>query len=294
MGFQPSGYGGGAPAGQPGMPPTIFIHGGVNPEPYNVSGSGAGGVYQPGTVGASMGSGRNDLPKLDDAALAATGLGNSFGDKAIRHAFVRKVYFILMIQLLFTVGVVALFTFHDGLKRFVQRNMWVYFMSYAVFLVTYITLVCCSGVRRKYPGNMIMLAVFTLAMSYMTGTISSFYDTKIVLMTLGITTVICFLISLFAMQTKYDFTGAHVYLFVLGMVLLIFGIIAIFTRSQIMQTVYSAGIALLFSMYLVYDTQRLMGGKKYELSPEEHVYGALTLYIDVVQIFMALLSLSKN
>lgn len=85
---------------------------------------------------------------------------------------------------------------------FVQRNMWVYLLSYGVFIVTYITLVCCSGVRRKYPGNIIMLSIFTLAMSYMTGTIASTYDTKIVLMTVGITAVICFLISIFAMQTK--------------------------------------------------------------------------------------------
>jgi len=30
----------------------------------------------------------------------------------------------------------------------------------AVFLVTYITLVCCEGVRRRWPGNFICLAIF--------------------------------------------------------------------------------------------------------------------------------------
>jgi len=41
--------------------------------------------------------------------------------------------------------------------------------------------------------------------------------------------------------------------------------------------VYCGLIALVFSMYLVYDTQRLMGGKKYSLSPEEHVYAGESL-----------------
>ena len=47
---------------------------------------------------------------------------------------------------------------------------------------------------------------------------------------------------------QYDFTGCGIYLFVIGMVLMIFGIIAIFMRNNIMDTVYAAGIALLFSM----------------------------------------------
>ena len=41
--------------------------------------------------------------------------------------------------------------------------------------------------------------------------------------------------------------------------------------------------------FLIYDTQQVMGGRKYELSPEEYIYGALQLYIDVVYIFIIIL-----
>merc|ERR1712062_948779 len=57
---------------------------------------------------------------------------------------------------------------------------------------------------------------------------------------------------------------------------------------------YSALIALLFSVYLIYDTQQIMGGKKYEISPEEHIYASVQLYIDVVYIFLAILSLGRK
>lgn len=43
--------------------------------------------------------------------------------------------------------------------------------------------------------------------------------------------------------------------------------------------------------YLVYDTQMLLGGRKHQLSPEEHIYGAIQLYMDIIQIFTALLTL---
>ncbi|CAL4060987.1 unnamed protein product [Meganyctiphanes norvegica] len=250
------------------------------PQPYNASN---GGLIQSGQPPQT-----DPFPK--DTEMPGQ-FGASFGDKAIRHAFIRKVYLILMCQLLITLGFVSLFTFHEGISLWVRRNQWAYWTSYAAFIVTYMTLVCCKSVRRKWPGNFIMLGAFTLALSYMTGTIASFYDTKIVVMTVGITAAICFLLTLFASQTKYDFTGCGVYLFVILMILFIFGIIAIFTRSEIMFTIYSAGIALVFSMYLVFDTQMIVGGRKHEISPEEHIFGAIMLYLDVINIFLALLSL---
>ena len=53
---------------------------------------------------------------------------------------------------------------------------------------------------------------------------------------------------------------------------------------------FGAAGALVFSLYLVYDTQLMLGGKhKYALSPEEYIFAALNLYIDVVQLFMYIL-----
>ena len=50
-------------------------------------------------------------------------------------------------------------------------------------------------------------------------------------------------------------------------------------------------MALLFSLFLVYDTQRIMGGKKHSISPEEHIFASITIYIDVVYIFLAILGI---
>ena len=53
---------------------------------------------------------------------------------------------------------------------------------------------------------------------------------------------------------------------------------------------YGAAGALVFSLYLVYDTQLMLGGKhKYALSPEEYIFAALNIYLDVVQLFMYIL-----
>ena len=48
--------------------------------------------------------------------------------------------------------------------------------------------------------------------------------------------------------------------------------------------------AFVFSLYLVYDTQMMMGGNhKYALDPEEYIFAALNIYLDVINLFMYIL-----
>ena len=75
--------------------------------------------------------------------------------------------------------------------------------------------------------------------------------------------------------------------------LMIFGIVMIFVPyNKYLQMVYGGAGALIFSLYLVYDTQMMMGGDhKYSISPEEYVFAALALYLDVINIFLFVLRL---
>ena len=73
--------------------------------------------------------------------------------------------------------------------------------------------------------------------------------------------------------------------------LMIFGIVMIFVPyNKYLQMVYGGAGALIFSLYLVYDTQLMLGGKhKYALSPEEYIFAALNIYLDVINLFMYIL-----
>ena len=55
--------------------------------------------------------------------------------------------------------------------------------------------------------------------------------------------------------------------------------------------IISAVAAVLFSLYLIYDLQMIMGGKTYSLSPDDYVAASLSIYLDVVNIFLALLTI---
>ena len=50
--------------------------------------------------------------------------------------------------------------------------------------------------------------------------------------------------------------------------------------------------AVIFSLYIIYDTQIMLGGNhKYSLSPEEYIFAALNLYLDIINLFLYLLSI---
>ena len=71
-----------------------------------------------------------------------------------------------------------------------------------------------------------------------------------------------------------------------------------------LQNVYAGCGALLFSMFIVYDTQMIMGGKdvygndrttKIDYHNEdEYVFAALNLYLDIINLFLYILQLLQS
>lgn len=239
---------------------------------------------------------RPDFPKDDEHGAGEWGSFNGLESKEIRRVFIRKVYSILLIQLSVTFGIIALLHLTPSIRGYVRsaQGQWLYWASYVVFLVTYIALACCRSAGRRFPTNMILLGVLTLSMSYMMGMISAFYKIDSVLLAVGITAFVCLGVTIFSFQTKFDFTSCMGVIFVISLALLGFGIVCIFVRSAMMFKIYAGLGAVAFSIFLAVDTQLIMGGKRHEISAEDHVFAALMLYIDVVYIFLYILSLLGN
>uniref|UniRef100_A0AAY5EXF9 Glutamate receptor, ionotropic, N-methyl D-aspartate-associated protein 1b (glutamate binding) n=1 Tax=Electrophorus electricus TaxID=8005 RepID=A0AAY5EXF9_ELEEL len=201
--------------------------------------------------------------------------------------FSTQVFLVLTVQLTVTFSFVALFTFNTNIKAFVRQNSWTYWVSYLIFIIPLISISCCGEFRRKHPWNMVAL-VNPTGHAVVT---SSFYDTYTVIMAVGITVVVCFTVVVFSLQSKYDFTSCVGVLFVCMIVLFVFGILCIFIRNNILQIVYASLGALIFTCFLAVDTQLLLGNKKLSLNPEEYVFGALNLYLDIINIFLFILQI---
>ncbi|WAR06107.1 LFG1-like protein [Mya arenaria] len=148
-----------------------------------------------------------------------------------------------------------------------------------------------SGFIRKVYGILVVqllvtfaiisIFIYTVLEGFMLGVVSGTYKTEYVLMACGI--------------TAWDFTMLGGLLFVFLIVLFCFGLLCLIIQNHYANIVYSSLGALLFSFYLVFDTQMMMGGKhKYSISPEEYIFAALNLYLDIINLFLFILSLVGN
>lgn len=73
------------------------------------------------------------------------------------------------------------------------------------------------------------------------------------------------------------------------------GIASLIFRNKIMQIVYaSVGVAVM-SFYIIIDTQMIIGGKsKFKIAPDEYIMGALSLYLDIIMLFIYIMELIRH
>ncbi len=145
---------------------------------------------------------------------------------------------------------------------------------------------------KSKPGiNLIMLFAFT----FMSGlTITPLLSAvlglpggaSIVTNALLLTAVAFGGISLFAINTKRDFSFMGKFLFIALIVIVVASLINIFLGSGLLQLIIASFGALIFSAYILYDTQNILKGNY--SSPVE---GAISLYLNVLNLFISLLQI---
>lgn len=66
---------------------------------------------------------------------------------------------------------------------------------------------------------------------------------------------------------------------------------ALFLHSSWLHTLFCIGFASIFSIYLIIDTQLILGGRNKELTLDNYVLGAIMLYIDIIRLFINILQI---
>ncbi|KAM6448772.1 protein lifeguard 3-like [Liasis olivaceus] len=125
-----------------------------------------------------------------------------FADRTIRRTFLWKLYLMLAFQLAYTVGIICMFLYWKYLKIWVRRRPWFCYALLPAVLLMVIALACCDQARRKFPLNIILLAVFTILIGTWLGSIAGFFDADIVMWAIGATSFVTLGLCVFALQTK--------------------------------------------------------------------------------------------
>lgn len=208
-----------------------------------------------------------------------------------------KVFTIVSVQLAVASILIAWFTLHLPTKQYFQQYGSAYsFAALGLVLVVYFILICVESSRRSFPINFILLGLLTLGYGLIAAILSSQYNTYTVLCAVGATAFTTIVIGLLAKYSPFDLTTCGCGLCILGLIhllvsLLLIAILAPMGYASTASLIVAGLGAFLISLYMMFDLQLIMGGRRGELSPEEYILAATLLYIDIIQIFQYMLIL---
>ena len=120
------------------------------------------------------------------------------------------------------------------------------------------------------------------------GIVTSMYADEgagdLVLEAVAITASVFIILTIFTLQSKYDFSFMEAGLGMCLWILLLWGIFALIFGVQT-GYVYALAGSILFSGYIIYDTYMICE----RLDPEDYVMAAIELYLDLVNLFLHIL-----
>ena len=210
----------------------------------------------------------------------------------IRTGFIIKTYGIILCQLLISTLFVFL-SFIPSVKDFFtsEKNSFFTFFN-VIFLVVTITVcivfACCRETARAVPINYILLFSFTLCMSFYLLLICAQYETTVVIAALILTMAATIGLTFYAYIAKANFTFLGGFLFSMILVSLLCFPLFYWIGGMI---IYCLLGIMLYSVYIIYDTQLILGKLGIEYNIDDYCLAALNLYLDIIYLFIRILAL---
>ncbi len=156
---------------------------------------------------------------------------------------------------------------------------------------TFGTIIALGFVKDRFPLNLVLLFAFATFEGIALGLVLDLYVASgmsdVVLAAASATGLVAMIAGGYGYTTKRDLSGLGGFLFVGLLALVGASIIGIFVHLTAFQLVISGGAAVLFTGFLIYDLNRI--ARAGEISQGDAVLMAVSVYIDLLNLFYALL-----
>ncbi|GAB6074941.1 Bax inhibitor-1/YccA family protein [Nautilia lithotrophica] len=164
------------------------------------------------------------------------------------------------------------------------------FTYWGAVILEFILLFGIYAAKNKTPLNLVLLFAFT----FMTGftlapTLAMFIAANmgyVIGEAFGLTAVAFAALTIFAMNTKRNFTTMGKMLFIALIIMIVASIANIFLHLPMLQLAIASVGAVLFSFFILYDTQNIIRG-----NVSSEIEAAVALYLDFLNLFISLLQI---
>jgi len=164
------------------------------------------------------------------------------------------------------------------------------FTYWGAVILEFVLLIGLMFAKNKTPLNLILLFAFTFMTGFtLSPTLAMFIAANMgyVIGEAFILTAVAFGgLTIFAMNTKRDFTTIGKILFITLIVIIAASLLNIFLKLPMLQLIIASVSAILFSFFILYDTQNIIRG-----NVSSEVEAAVALYLDFLNLFISLLEI---
>ena len=197
-----------------------------------------------------------------------------------RLTFIKKVYSLLAMSM--GTAAVGAYLGSGPLLLLVAPNMMLFF-------ILQFALVIFASFASRRPGlNMVALFSFTTVSGLTLGPLLYQVGPSIAAEAFALTAITFAGLSLYVVYSKKDFSFMSGFLMTGLIVVIVGGLLNMFfIQSGMMHFVMSGASVLLFSGFILYDTSNIL---RY-YGTDEYVSATLALYLDILNLFIALLSI---
>ena len=205
---------------------------------------------------------------------------------AERATLVRRTYGLVFLSILATMAGTAFTLVQPGLFNAVAAHPFI------TMIAAFIPLIMAQRSAREFPKNLVLTFLFTFVMGVAIAPGMYLAERAVpgVVLQAGALTFAAFgALSLYAVFSRRDFSAWGAFFFVGLIVLLVASVLNIFFQSVVVGLFLSAIGVFVFSGLLVFDTWRIVRSGAY--GQDDYVFAAVTIYLDLLNLFMFILSL---
>lgn len=223
--------------------------------------------------------------------MAEDNLNFSNSYSAIQTSNMFSRVFLWMFLGLFATGLISWFTYSTGMAEQMLMNS---FFS-VILIVELLVVIVFSFLFRKLPPTVVAILFFIYAVvnGLTLSTIYYIYDLTSILYVLFASAILFAVFAFLGSVLKKDLSKlGNIFMGVL-IVAIIISIINIFLGYTIIDTIIDWVVLLVFFGITAWDMQQIKHMSSITSIPEEkvHIYGAMMLYLDFINIFLRVLSI---
>ncbi len=166
-------------------------------------------------------------------------------------------------------------------------------MHWVVIFAPLVAIIAVSFAMERFSKSMLQMFLhgFAALMGLSFATIFVVYNMGSIVTAFMGAAVLFGVMSFYGYFTKKDLTSMGQFMFVGLIAIIIASIINIFIGSTVFQMVISAIAIIIFLGLTAYDTQKIRELVSVDNDGKAEIMGALTLYLDFINLFLSLLQL---